>query len=453
MFPIKKIPVKVINLVKKFVDNNAEIYIVGGSVRDLFLKRSVKDWDFTTNLTPNQMKKLFPKNSFYNNQFGTFSIVGKNKEVFEVTTYRSEQSYSDSRHPDKVKWGKSIKQDLKRRDFTINAIALNLNFNKLGKVIDFEVIDPYNGQKDLGDKLIRTVGNPDNRFSEDALRLMRAIRICCQIGFLLEEKTFSSIQKKSKLLKKIAVERIRDEFFKVLVSDHPADGIRLLKNSKLLNIIIPELLEGIDFEQKGHHIYSVWEHNLRTLQNCQSKDPVTRLAALLHDVAKPKTAHGVGQARTFHNHEVVGSRMAVKIGQRLRLSNSQLDQLFRLTRWHMFTCETKQTDKAVRRFIRNVTPQYLDEMIALRRGDRIGSGAKESSWRWELFKKRLIEVQKQPFRVIDLKINGNDVMKILNIKPGPQIGKILNAIFKQVDQDPKLNQRKILLKKIGEYAT
>ena len=442
-----QVPSKIITIIDKFDKAGAEIYVVGGAVRDMIIGREVKDWDFTSNLTPEEMAKLFPKNSFYNNDFGTFSIVGKNKEIFEVTTFRTEHGYSDSRHPDKISWGKNLEEDLQRRDFTINAMAL--------KVEDRQstIVDIFEGQKDLKNKLVRAVGNPDERFKEDALRMMRAIRIATQLEFVIEEKTFESIQNNSGLINKVSGERIRDELFKILVTDHPADGIRLLKNSGLLKEIMPELLEGVGMTQKGHHIYEVFEHNLRALTNCESKDPITRLACLLHDVAKPMVAKGEGENRTFHNHEVTGSRVAVIIGKRLRLSNKELDQLFRLVRWHMFTVGETQTDKAVRRFIRNVTLNYIDEMISLRRADRIGSGAKETSWRWELFKKRIEEVQKQPFSIKDLKVNGEDVMQILNIKPGRKIGEVLEAIFAEVEEKPELNERETLLEKIKNYKT
>ena len=434
------IPTKVEKLIKKFRENKAEIYIVGGAVRDLILKREVKDWDFTTNLTPEEMQKIFPKNSFYNNKFGTISVVDGD-DIFEVTTFRTEKSYSDSRHPDEIKWGKTLEEDLQRRDFTVNAIALDW---------DKKIIDLYKGQIDLEDKIIRTVGEADERFGEDALRMIRAIRIASQIGFLIEEKTFESIQKNASLIEKVAGERIRDELFKILISPVPSQGIILLKNSGLLKEIIPELLDGYGMVQKGHHVDDVWNHNLKTLDNCNTKNPITKLAALLHDVGKPKSMTGIGEDRTFYNHEIIGSRMAVVIGKRLRLSNKELEQLFKLVRWHMFTTEATQTDKAVRRFIRNVTLDYIDEMIALRRADRLGSGAKESSWRWELFKERIVEVQKQPFSIKDLKINGQDVMEILKIKPSRKVGEVLTAIFKEVEEKPELNEREILLKKIEE---
>lgn len=444
-----EVPKKIEKVVGKFLQTGAEIYVVGGAVRDLILKKQIKDWDFTTNLTPAEMSALFPRNSFCNNNFGTFSIVGENDEIFEVTTFRTEQGYSDSRHPDEVKWGKSLEEDLQRRDFTINAISLEPI--AIGENYEWSVIDLYGGREDIEKKLIRTVGNPDERFKEDALRMMRAVRIASQIGFTIEQNTFESIKENATLINHVSGERIRDELLKILKSEFPADGIKLLRNCGLLTQIIPELEEGIDMKQKGHHIDDVWTHNLKSLENCDSPDPITRLAALLHDVGKPRSMAGEGEARTFHNHEVIGSRMAVGIGKRLRLSNVQIEQLFRLVRWHMFTVAEIQTDKAVRRFIRNVTPEFIDNMISMRRADRIGSGSKETSWRWELFKKRIVEVQKQPFSIKDLKVNGQDVMEILGIKPGPKVGQILNEIFAQVDEKPELNDRDVLVEKIKEY--
>jgi putative nucleotidyltransferase with HDIG domain len=437
----RQLPEKVKVVMKKVIDNGGEIYVVGGAVRDWLLKREIKDWDFATNLTPEKMKEIFPKNSFCENKFGTFSVISKDREIFEITTYRSEKDYSDKRHPDVVEWGKTLDEDVERRDFTINAMAMDI----YGKVIDLN-----NGQEDLNNRLVRTVGNPDDRFTEDALRMMRAIRIAAQIGFLIEEKTFESIQKNAHLINEIANERIRDELFKIMLCKKPGDGMRLLKNSGLLLEIMPELLPGVGMGQKGHHIYDVWDHELEALNNCQSNNPITRLATLLHDIGKPVVMKEVNGEKTFYNHEVVGSRIAVKIGKRLRLSNKELEQLFILVRWHMFTVEDTQTDKAVRRFIRNVTPEYLEEMISLRRSDRLGSGAKESSWRWELFKKRLVEVQKQPFSVKDLKVNGLDVMEVLKIKPSRRVGEVLDKLFSEVEEKPELNVREILLEKIKE---
>ena len=440
---------------KKFISANAEIYIVGGAVRDMMMGREIYDWDFATNLTPEEMKKIFPKNSFCNNAFGTFSVVS-GKDIYEITTYRTEKNYSDSRHPDVVEWGKTIEEDLQRRDFTINAMAIQLRITSTGfrKTQNYElrIIDLFNGQEDLKNKIIRAVGNPDERLTEDALRMMRAVRLSAQLKFKIEEKTFASIQKNAKLLQKIAGERIREELFLILKSDHPGDGMIILKNSGILEQIMPDMLLGVGMAQKGHHVYDVWKHGLETLNNCESTDPLTRLAAFLHDIGKAKTIKEINGENTFYNHEVIGSRMAVAIGKRLKLSNEELQKLFILVRWHMLTASEMQTDKAVRRFIRNVTVPYLGDMIALRRGDRIGSGARESSWRWELFKKRLIEVQKQPFSIKDLKVNGEDVMEILKIRPGRKVGEVLTKLFAEVEENPKLNEREILLEKIKKLA-
>jgi tRNA nucleotidyltransferase/poly(A) polymerase len=438
----KALPEKVLKIMRVFVDAGAQIYAVGGAVRDLYLGREVKDWDFATNLTPEEMKKLFPDNSFCENVYGTFSIVLRNGEIFEVTTYRTEREYSDNRHPSKVEWGKSIEEDLERRDFTINAMAIDIGGN---------LIDLYGGKKDLEVPMIRAVGEPDVRFGEDALRMMRAVRIACQIEATIEPKTFESIQKNSKLILRIAGERIRDELFKILTSNHPVDGIKLLKNCGLLNEIIPEILVGEGMKQRGHHIYDVFTHSLEALKHCENNDPITRLATLIHDIGKPVVMKTVNGTNTFHNHDIVGSRIANTISKRLRLSNKESDKLFRLVRWHMFTASEMQTDSAVRRLIRNVTPEYLQDMIDLRRADRIGSGAKETSWRWELLKKRFVEVQKQPFSVKDLKVDGHDVMEVLGIKPGRMVGKILDQIFAEVEQDPKLNVRETLLEKLKSH--
>jgi len=439
------IPQKVKRLAKVFGDNGAKIYVVGGAVRDMMLGREVKDWDFTTNLTPDEMQKLFPKNSFCNNAYGTFSVVGARKEIFEITTFRTERGYSDKRHPDQIRWGKSIEEDLKRRDFTINAMAIDLETKEQ------KLIDIFGGEDDLGKKIVRAVGRPDERFGEDALRMLRAVRIATELDFEIENQTKESIRKNAELINEVAGERIREELFRIMAGEAAAEGVIRLRDAGLMAHIVPQLMAGEGMAQKGHHVDDVWTHNLKTLQNCASKDPITRLACLLHDVGKPRAAKGEGEDRTFHNHEVIGAKIAAEVGRRLKLSNKEADRLYRLVRWHMFSTTEVQTDKAVRRFIRNVTPEYIDEMISLRRADRLGSGAKESSWRWELFKKRVVEVQKQPFSINDLKIDGNDVMKILGIKPGREVGEVLKHLFARVEEDASLNNKRSLTGMVKQW--
>ena len=433
-----KLPKEVIDLMNIFSKNKYQIYVVGGAVRDALLNKPIDNWDFTTNATPEQILKMFP-DAFYNNVYGTVSIP-KDKIIFEVTPFRKESEYTDLRHPEKIEWAKTIEEDLSRRDFTINAIAFD------GSII----IDPYNGQNDLTNKLIKAVGNPNIRFNEDALRLLRAVRFTSQLGFLIENDTRNSIQKNASLITKISWERVRDEFLKILESDHPAEGILFLKSTGLLSYILPDVDVCFSIPQKSpkrHHVYDVGTHLVMALKHCPSKDPITRFATLIHDVGKTKTFHKDEKTEliTFYNHEVVGKKQAKIIADRFKLSNKQKDKLVTLVGEHQFTVTELLTDKAIRRFVRSVTKEYLQDMLDLRTADRIGSGATPTSWRLDLFKKRLIEVQKQPFQIKDLKIDGNDVMKILKLKPGPKVGEILKKLFDRVVERKVKNEREILL--------
>jgi len=426
-----------------------DAYIVGGAVRDLFLnelntsKKPIKDWDFTTNATPKQIVELFPE-SFYDNQFGTVGVAGKHigdmdnpDEVYEITTYRSEGLYSDHRRPDAVSWGKTIEEDLQRRDFTINAIAIN----------DMRVVDPYKGQSDIKKGLIRAVGDPMKRFKEDALRMMRAIRIGSQLGFAIEQKTLEAISAQSELISHVSWERIRDEFLKMLCSDFPEESLSLLASTNLLAHIMPELLECRGVAQAHHHIYDVWTHSVKAVKACPSKDPIVRFAVLLHDIAKPLTADTSGRTVTFYNHEVMGARVARAIAERFRFSKKNIQRIFTLVRWHMFVYDSKVTDAYIRRFIRRVGKDNIHDMIAMRVADRVGSGSKETSWRFEEMKKRIEKQLVQPFTISDMHINGHMLMKELNLKPGPQLGKILNTLFEQVLEDPTQNTVDVLLNK------
>ncbi len=440
--PVKKI-------LQTLTSAGFQAYIVGGAVRDLLLNTPVKDWDFTTNALPEEIQKLFP-DSFYDNQFGTVGIAGKHlgdtensEAVYEITTYRSEGVYTDHRRPDTVEWGKTIEEDLQRRDFTINAMALD------GK----KVVDPYHGQDDIDQKLIRAVGDPTTRFQEDALRVMRAIRIGAQLGFVIEQKTLEAIAKNADLIQHISWERIRDELFKILVSPYPKDGIELLASTGLLKHILPELLECKGVQQAHHHVTDVWTHTLDAVATCPSKDPIVRLAVLLHDIAKPLTADTSGKNVTFYNHEVLGARIAKQIGLRLRLSKKDAQKLFILVRWHMFMYDSHVTDAYIRRFIRRVGVENIQDIIALRIADRLGSGSKATSWRFEEMKERIEGQLKQPFTMNDMAIDGDDLMKELGLKPGPQLGKILHDLFEEVFENPEKNAREYLLEKAKTLAT
>ncbi|KKP60093.1 MAG: tRNA adenylyl-/cytidylyl-transferase, partial [Candidatus Roizmanbacteria bacterium GW2011_GWA2_34_18] len=369
-----KLPKEVNDLMNAFSKNKYQIFVVGGAIRDLLLNKLVDNWDFATDATPEQIQKLFP-DSFYNNIYGTVTIPVKTQNiaslpiVFEITPFRKESDYTDLRHPEKIEWAKTIEEDLSRRDFTINAIAYD------GK----NIIDPYFGQKDLSNKLIKAVGDPDIRFNEDALRLLRAIRFTSQLGFLIEDNTRNAIQKNASLITKISWERIRDEFLKILESDHPAEGILFLKSTGLLTYILPEVDVCFSIPQKSpkrHHIYDVGTHLVMALKNCPSYDPITRFATLIHDIGKVKTFHKDEKTEliTFYNHEVVGKKQAKIIADRFKLSNKQKEKLVTLVGEHQFTVTELLTDKAIRRFVRSVTKEYLQDMLDLRTADRIGSG-------------------------------------------------------------------------------
>lgn len=422
-----------------------ECYAVGGSIRDLLLDFETKGWDFTTNAKPEEILEIFP-DSFYDNQFGTVGIKMPD-DIFEITTYRSEEGYADHRHPDKISWGKTLDEDLSRRDFTINAMAFD------GKTL----VDTYGGQKDLADKCIRTVGEPAARFAEDALRMLRAVRFAAKLGFVIEEKTAEAITANVALITKISAERIRDEFLKILTAIHAADAVLVLKNLGLLHYILPELEVAFGTPQKSpkrHHIYDVGTHSVMALKHCPSSDPMVLLATLVHDLGKPKTFRQMPDGLiTFYNHEMESAKIAKTVSARLRLSRKQSDLLYTLVRWHQFSVDERQTDSALRRFIRRVGKDDLSKILALRIGDRLGGGATETSWRLELYKKRLEEVQKLPFTVADLNVNGHDVMKLLEVKPGPIIGDMLDALFAEVEAGTLPNEREALLSRLASLST
>lgn len=446
-------------ILKKLEGAGFEVAVVGGGVRDFLAGREVGDWDLATNAKPEEILKIFP-NGFYNNRFGTVGIPIKkseskdtdNADIVEVTTYRTEESYSDTRHPDKVAWGNSLEEDLARRDFTINAMALRFLKGRL----DLTPVDPYGGQNDLKSKVIRTVGSADERFKEDALRMLRAIRFATTLGFDIEQKTANAIEENANLISKISGERIRDEVFKIVDSRDSSSGFFLAKKLGVLTIILPELEVCFSVEQKSpkrHHIYDVGTHCVMSLASCPSGDTITRFATLLHDIGKAGVAKVTEEGiRTFHNHEVVGARQATKIAERFHLSRDERDKLFRLVRWHQFSVGENQTDRALRRFIKNVGLEYVEDIMDLRIGDRLGGGLQQpESWRLKLFRSRLKEVLKKPFTVSDLKVNGNDVMKELDLKPGPKVGEILSKLFEEVLDDAKRNNRGYLLGRLEDF--
>ncbi|NQV88649.1 MAG: HD domain-containing protein [Parcubacteria group bacterium] len=431
-----------------------EAYLVGGCVRDLILGKKPKDWDVTTNATPEEIVPLFTK-TFYENSYGTVGVVDESTidetlKIIEVTPYRVETKYSDNRRPDSVTFSKKLEDDLKRRDFTINAMAYDIYKGQL--------VDLYKGQEDLENKIIRTVGKPEERFGEDALRMIRALRLHAELDFNVTHETEKAIEDNANLLEKISKERIRDEFIRIIMSENPLETITLSHKLGVLKYIIPELEEGIGIDQTKAHAFDVWTHLLKSLQHAADKKwPLhIRLSALLHDISKPETRRWSkeGNQWTFYGHEVVGARKAEKILKRLIFSKEVIQKVCTLIRWHMFFSDTEQiTLSAVRRMVSNVGKENVWDLINVRICDRIGTGRpKESPYRLRKYKSMIDEVMRDPISVGMLKIDGNVIIKELKIAPGPKIGYILHALLEEVLDDPKLNTEKYLQKKTKELA-
>jgi poly(A) polymerase/tRNA nucleotidyltransferase (CCA-adding enzyme) len=456
------IPEEIINIIEKLQNANFEAYLVGGCVRDLLMNREPKDWDITTNAKPEEIQKLFP-NNIYENKFGTVAVKTDSDDeqlkIIEITTFRLEGKYTDKRHPDEVKFAKTVEEDLSRRDFTINSIALKCDTNIRMHTNDtnkYELIDPFGGQSDIKNKIIRAVGEPEKRFNEDALRLMRAIRFSVQLGWEIEKKTFAALKKEAGFIEMIAKERIRDEFIKIIMLPLAKKGIELLEEVDLLKFIVPELRQGINNGQNKHHIYTIWEHNLRALDYAVKKNYnlEIRLASLLHDVGKPNTKAGEGLDCTFYNHEVVGAKITAKIMDDLRFPKDIAEKVIHLVRYHLFYYNVGEvTESGVRRFLSRVGAENVDDLIKVREADRIGSGVPKAvpyKLRHLLF--MIEKVKRDPISPKMLKVNGEDVMKILKIQPGPKIGMILSILLDEVIDEPSKNRIKNLELRIKELG-
>ena len=444
------IPKQVKLIIEKLENKNFQAFIVGGCVRDLLREVEPNDWDITTNAKPKEIEKIFPK-SFNTNKFGTVTVLTDNKKenlkAIEITTFRTEEKYSDKRHPDKVRWAKTIEEDLSRRDFTVNAIALDAKKH---------FIDPFNGQKDLKDKIIRAVGNPKERFQEDALRLMRAVRFATSLNFKIEKKTLSEIKKNAGLLEFISKERIRDELLKIIMSLRAKEGIELLRETGLLKYIIPELLEGYKVEQNKHHIYDVYEHSIQALDFAarQGFNKEVRIAALLHDIGKPRVKEGEGADSTFYNHEIVGAKMCARILTRLKFPKKEAEKIIKLVRYHLFYYNVDEVGEAsVRKLLRRLGKENLKELVQVRMCDRIGSGCpKALPYKLRHFQYVAEKVSQDPISVAKLKINGQEIMKILGIKPGPKIGEILNILLGEILDKPENNKKTYLRERVSQIG-
>ncbi len=464
---LMNLPKEIQDTLKKLESDGFEALVVGGCVRDLLLGKKPKDWDITTNAKPEEIQKIFP-DSFYENKFGTVGVKTDSEDeslkVVEITTYRIESKYSDKRHPDEIKFASKIDEDLKRRDFTINALAMD----KSGGVIDL-----FHGHGDLEKKLIRAVGEPRERFDEDALRLLRAVRFAIELDFEIEKETLEAIKEKTELIKMIAEERIRDEFLKIIqhtpwpkrerhsnevtkeeLERGPARALELMRETGLLKHILPEFEEGYGVGQNKHHIYSVWEHNLRAFTYAvkENFNLHVRLGALFHDIAKPHTKKGDGLDSTFYGHDVVGAKMTIQIMNRFKFPKNDTEKVSLLVRYHLFQSDPEKiTDSAVRRVLRNVGPENIWNLIDVRLCDRIGSGVpKAEPYRLRKFLVMLEKAMREPVSLKELKIDGKEIMESLGIQPGPRVGFILNALMNEILEEPEKNEKGYLGKRTEE---
>ncbi|MBP3607721.1 MAG: HD domain-containing protein [Treponema sp.] len=453
-----KIPKELKQMNTIFKNAGYEAYLVGGAVRDVILKKEASDWDLATNAHPEDVKRLFKKVIPTGIAHGTVTVLFMNKEI-EVTTYRADQGYSDGRHPDKITYAKTIEDDLSRRDFTMNAIAANLNNGKL--------VDPFKGKKDIKKKIIRTVGNPKDRFLEDGLRPIRALRFASQLSFCIEKDTYKAIFEKEikDKIKSISIERFRDEFEKILKSEKPSIGLKLMEETGVLNLFIPELAECKNITQadsRGFHQFDILDHNIYACDGAPKNKLNVRLAALFHDIGKKDTRtesfienpNSAEKLLIIHflKHELKSEKITRNILFRLKFPNSIIDNVCHLVKEHMFYYQSNWTDAAVRRFIVKIGAENFEDLFDLRIADIYGMNNQKVLPNSETIKnlneltERINKVNKEntALSLKDLKINGNDLIA-LGVKPGKKIGIILNQLFQTVLDDPTQNNKEKLI--------
>ena len=448
-----KIPVILQKMNNIFEKNGFKAYLVGGAVRDMFMNKEASDWDVATDATPEQVISAFKKVIPTGIAHGTVTVHFMGEEI-EVTTFRIEQGYSDGRHPDKVSYASDIEEDLSRRDFTMNAIAVSLK--------DGSIVDPFNGKADIKNKVIRSVGNPLERFNEDGLRPIRAIRFASQLGFEIETDTLQAISNEKVLQKTstISIERFRDELVKLLKSPKPSVGLKLLESTNIMKLFLPELLEGrncIQNDVRGYHVFDVLDHNFYSCDGAPVHKVNVRLAALLHDIGKPASkvvrVTDEGEIYNFFSHEKYSETIARKLLTKLRFSNNEINNVCHLIENHMFHYEESWSDAAIRRFVVRVKPENIEDLIDLRLADMYGKynmpiQIKESNACDLLIQlqDRIKKIQEEnsAFTLKSLAVSGKDLMEI-GIPSGKLIGKILDSLLETVFDDPKQNSKDVLL--------
>jgi tRNA nucleotidyltransferase (CCA-adding enzyme) len=444
MIPMIRPPKDVLHICQVLYEKGYEAWLVGGAVRDALLDREAHDWDIATDAKPEKVASLFRKVIETGIQHGTVTVM-LNGQGYEVTTYRGDGEYSDGRRPDEVTFVKTIEEDLARRDFTANAIAYD--------PIQDLFTDPFGGQDDIDQKLIKAVGDPLKRFSEDGLRVLRAARFAATLGFKIGIETYEAIQPSLGTLAKVSVERVRDEWLKAMLAPKPSAAFDVMLSTYMLESLAPELMPMVGCQQNKYHAFDVWQHTMVVVDACPANDPILRMAALLHDIGKPKSKGAnpdTGDA-TFYDHEIIGEDMTRDFLSRMRFSVRERERVTHLVRHHFVRYESDWTDTAVRRWVRKVLPEHVADLCTLARADIVGKGPSES----KLDTKSIDELE-QRIKALNeaatmvtstklLAINGSDVMARLGIGPGQTVGKVLNALLEKVTDDPEINNREALL--------
>ncbi len=435
--PVGPIPAPVLEVIEVLRAGGHGAYLVGGSLRDLLIERVPADWDLATNARPERIAELFP-GSVYENRFGTVA-VRFDQDTFEITTFRRDHDYADFRRPHRVEFGQTIEADLARRDFTVNALAWG---GQPGEVLGLE--DPHGGLVDLDRRLLRAVGNPAQRFGEDALRMIRAVRLATTLGFAIEPRTLAGIETQAELVRHLSGERIAAELAKILAAPQPSLGLRPLAATGLLERIAPELAAQRGVPQNKVPSEDLWDHTVRSVDAAPVDRPVVRLAALVHDIGKPST---FAEDR-FVGHETVGAVLAGELLDRLRFPRSTTERVVHLVRQHMFAYEPSWGDSAVRRFMAKIGDQRVrDELFELRRADNLGSGLPADAGGLDELRARIAEQVAADVALDrgDLAIDGDDLIAELGATPGPRLGAVLERLLDAVVEDPSLNDRPTLL--------
>jgi poly(A) polymerase/tRNA nucleotidyltransferase (CCA-adding enzyme) len=423
-----------------FLRQGFQCYLVGGAIRDMLIGRRLTDFDIATDALPEQVQDMFRRVIPTGIKHGTVTVLVRGTR-FEVTTFRIEREYLDGRRPDSVVFSPSIEEDLKRRDFTINAMAYDLAARRL--------LDPHGGREDLRRKVLRAIGVPLERFLEDGLRPLRACRFAAQFGFTIEPETFAAIPLSLDTVRKVSAERIREELVRLLAAPAPSIGFRLMRSSGLLALLLPELEAGAGVEQRDLHCFDVLEHSLRSCDAAPPGNFVVRLAALLHDIGKPQSLERSESGDLkFYGHELASAQAAEGLLRRLRFSNEVIRRTCHLVRHHMFNYTDQWSDAAVRRLVSRVGQENLPDLLALRRADQIGTcGDTAPSPSLIAFEKRLEQALAagQAFSLKDLAVDGDELMAALDLPPGPKIGALLAQLLDSVLADPAMNEKEKLL--------